>query len=288
MIVAGMFRRNAMKWTALVAASAMVSATLAAHAAPARSPATEKSPDVLQSQQLRKSAARPSAPLLLAPSAITAAAVTVDDVGDPDSFQRNVTYLGLAQTQSVVVQDDCTGSDPTLERCILANAAPAPTTFNEDGLATMNLPAKATKSLMCFALTPFIQVQWENNLATPATARFSANALITIDNEVLDDPALIDPGTGLPFGGVLSLGLGTFTDFHTLQPAETDFKALQMSRSCIAGIISKRVLVDAYGLSDAQATQFFKKPMTLTFGARGTVAMTQFTNYFYGIRLYGD
>lgn len=277
-----------MKWTALVAASAMVSTTLA-YAAPARAPATEKSPDVLQPQQLLKSAVRPGAPRLLAPSGVAAAAApTVEDVGDPDSFQRNVTYLGLAQTQSVVVQDDCTGSDPTLERCILANPAPAPTSFNEDGLATINLPAKATKTLMCFALTPLIQVQWQNNLATPATARFSANALIAIDNEVLDDPTLIDPGTGLPFGGVLSLGLGTFTDFHTLQPAETDFKSLQMSRSCIAGIISKRVLVDAYGLSDTQATQFFKKPMTITFGARGTVAMTQFTNYFYGIRLYGD
>jgi len=277
-----------MKWTAAVAASGLAFTTLAAGTAPAtRTP--EKSPDVLQPQRLGKAAARVSSPLLLAPSGVTAAAApTAEDVGDPDSFGRNVTYLGLAQTQSVVVVDDCSASDPAFERCIVANAAPAPTTFDEDGLATMNLPARATKTLMCFALTPFIQVQWENNLATPATARFSANALITIDNEVLDDPTLIDPDTGLPFGGVLSLGLGTFTDIHTIQPAEIDIKALQVSRSCIAGIISKRVLVEVYGLSETQATQFFRKPMTITFGARGTVAMSQFTNYFYGIRLYGD
>ena len=276
-----------MKWTALVSAIAWT--TLAAQAAAAKAPATEKSPDVLRSQQVRKSVAVERAPLLPAPSAITAAAApTADDVGDADSFGRNVTYLGLAQTMSVAVLDDCSGSDPALERCILANAAPAPTTFDEDGLATISLPARATKTLMCFALTPFIQVQWQNNLATPATARFSANALITIDNEVLDDPALIDPGTGLPFGGVLSLGLGTFSDFHTLQPGETDFKSLQMSRSCIAGIVSKRALVENYGLSEAQATQFFRKPMTITFGSRGTVGLSAFTNYFYGIRLYGD
>jgi hypothetical protein len=48
------------------------------------------------------------------------------------------------------------------------------------------------------------------------------------------------------------------------------------------------VLVDSYGLTDAQAKDFFKKPMTIRFGARGTVAMATFTNYFYGIRLYGD
>jgi hypothetical protein len=276
-----------MKWIALVAASAISLASLAAGAAPARS-AIEKSPDVLRAPQLRKSAVRAPAPLLLAPGVAAAAAPTVEDVGDADSFGRNVTYLGLAQTLPISVVDDCSTSDPTLERCIVANPAPAPTTFNEAGLATMNLPGKATKSLICFALTPFIQAQWENFLATPAQARFSGNALINIDNDVLDDPTLIDPNTGLPFGGVLSLGLGTFTDFHTLQPGETDFKAYQTSRSCIAGLVSKHVLIDSYGLTETQANQFFKKPMTITFGARGTFALTSFASYFYGIRLYGD
>jgi hypothetical protein len=46
--------------------------------------------------------------------------------------------------------------------------------------------------------------------------------------------------------------------------------------------------VETYGLSDAQASQFFKKAMTIHFGARGAVAMSQFTSYFYGIRLFGD
>jgi hypothetical protein len=272
-----------MKWIALVAASAISVSSIAAGAVP-----VERSPDVLRGAQLRKSAVRAPAPLLPAPGATAAAAPTVEDVGDADSFGRNVTYLGLAQTLAVTVLDDCSASDPTAERCIVANPAPAPTSFTEDGLATINLPGKATKSLICFALTPLLQVQWENNLVTPAQARFSGSALITIDNEVLDDPTLIDPGTGLPFGGVLELGLSTFTDIHTLQPGETDFKSMQMSRSCIAGIVSKRVLVDAYGLTETQATQFFKKPMTITFGARGTVALSLFTNYFYGIRLYGD
>jgi hypothetical protein len=277
-----------MKWIALVAASAISVTSLAAAAAPAKKPTIEKSPDVLRTTQLKKSSARTTAPLLLSTTATAAAAPTAEEVGDPDSFGRAVTYLGLAQTLPVTVLDDCSTSDPTLERCIVANPAPAPTSFNEAGLATMNLPGKATKSLICFALTPFIQVQWENLLATPAQARFNGNALIDIENEVLDDPALIDPNTGLPFGGVLSLGLGTFADFHTLQPGENDFKSYQMSRSCIAGFVSKRVLVEAYGLTETQATQFFKKPMTVTFGARGTFALSTFATYFYGVRLYGD
>jgi hypothetical protein len=276
-----------MKWTAVIAASALL--TTLAIAAP-KETVTETSPDVLRTQQTKRSSLpRPSAPLLLAPGAITAAAApTVEEVGDADSFGRNVTYLGLAQTQSVVVQPDCTGSDPTLERCIVANPAPAPTSFNESGLASISLPAKATKSLLCFTLTPNVTVFWTNTLAVPATARFSASAVVSIDNEVLDDPALIDPGTGLPFGGTLTLGLSTFHDQHTLQPGEIDNKTLFMSRACIAGIVSKRALVENYGLSETQATQFFKKPMTLSFGSRGTVALSEFTNYFYGFRVYGD
>lgn len=227
--------------------------------------------------------------LAVASSSLAAPAPpTVEDVGDADSFGRYVTYLGLAQTQSVVVSPDCTGSDPALERCIVAAPAPASTAFNEPDLAVMHLPPKATRSLMCFTLTPFVSVQWANNLATSATARFTANAVITIENEVLADPTLIDPGTGLPFGRSLTLGLSTYHDAHTLQPGEQDSKTLFMTRACIAGLVSKRALVENYGLSDIQATQFFKKPMTLRFGSRGSVALADYASYLYGMRLYGD
>jgi hypothetical protein len=282
-----------MKWTALIAASGGLLGTLAlgtpALAAPHKSPAVENSPDVLRPQQARKALARPALAPPLAEGLLTAAAApTVEEVGDADSFGRNVIYLGMAQTQGVVVQPDCTGSDPTLERCIVANPAPATTTFNESDLASITLPAKASKSLLCFTLTPLVSIGWFNPLATPANARFNANAVITIDNEVLDDPALIDPGTGLPFGGTLTVGLSTFSELHTLQPGETDNKNLFMTRSCIAGIISKRVLVESYGFTEGLAKEFFKKPITLSFGARGSVALADFLSYFYGFRLYGD
>jgi hypothetical protein len=276
-----------MKWTVLCASTALALTTLSAGAAPPRETA-EKSPDILNPTLARK-APRAVVPLVLAPTLVAAAAApTPEEVGDADSFGKNVTYLGLAQTIGVTLVDDCTGSDPTTERCIVQNPAPALTTFDEAGLATMNLPAKATKTLMCFALTPFINISWNNFTATQQTARFTALATINIDNEVLDDPALIDPGTGLPFGGSLNLALSTWRNTHSIQPGEFENYGSTQSRNCIAGILSKRSLVENYGLTETQATQFFKKPMTLTFGATGSVAMSDFTSYFYGIRLYGD
>jgi hypothetical protein len=278
-----------MKWTACVAVATLTAAAFSAGAAPAGKNLAERSPDVLAPAQLkRKVAGKAVLPLVLAPGALAAAAPTVDDVGDADSFGRNVTYLGLAQTLGVTLAPDCTGSDPTVERCIVQAAAPAPTSFDESDLATMNLPAKATKSLMCFALTPFIDISWNNGTGAPQTARFNASAVITIDNDVLADPALIDPMTGLPFGGSVTLSLSTWRHMQSIQPGDFENESLTQSRNCIAGIISKRSLVDNYGLTDTQATQFFKRPMTLHFGARGSVAMSDFTSYFYGIRLYGD
>jgi hypothetical protein len=275
-----------MKWNVMVAASAI---SLASFASAAPQSSRERSPDVLQPRQAKKSATRVAAPLVLAPGLVTAAAApTAEDVGDPDSFGRNVTYLGLAQTLPVTLSDDCSGSDPTLERCIVNNPAPLSTSFDEADLATMNLPAKATKSLICFGLTPFISVEWSNPTGAMQIARFTATATITIDNEVLDDPTLIDPGTGLPFGGVLQLGLSTWHNTHSIEPGEFESERSSQTRSCIAGIVNKRALVEGYGLSEAQATQFFKKPMTITFGARGSAQSSEFTNYFYGIRLYGD
>jgi hypothetical protein len=289
-----------MKWTSTVAASAISIVSLCgiARADSARADGTraslatraERSADVLPPQRLQKAQRLVSAQALtLSPGLVTAAAApTADEVGDADSFGKNVTYLGLAQTQSVVVTSDCTGTDPATERCILAAAAPATTTFNEANLGSISLPAKASKSLLCFTLTPAVSVSWFNPLATPANARFSAVAQITIDNDLLDDPTILDPATGLPYGGTLTVGLTTFSDLHTLQPGAVDNKNLFMSRSCIAGIISRRALVESYGFTDAQAKDFFKKPMTLSFGARGSVALSDFANYFYGVRLYGD
>ena len=183
-----------MKWTACAATAALI-VTFNAGAAPVRG-LVEKSPDVLAPAQLKtKPAEKAALPLVLAPT-LLAAAPTIDEVGDVESFGKNVIYLGLAQTLPVTVTDDCTGSDPTLERCLIANAAPGTTTFDEAGLATMSLPAKASKSLLCFTLTPFIFVNWQNSTGAPQLARFSANADITIANPLLNDPALIDPNTG--------------------------------------------------------------------------------------------
>lgn len=269
---------------AMTAASVLALSSLAIAAPP--KVAAEASPDVISAKQL-KTPSRADVPLVLSPSAL-AALVTPEDVGDADSFGKNVTYIGTAQSIGVTLTDDCTGFDPLVERCTVQNPAPALTTVIENDLATINLPAKATKTLMCFTLTPSIYVDWANFTGSQQIARFNANALISIENPVLADPALIDPVTGLPFNGVLEIALSTWSHVQSMPPNATETERSMQTRSCIAGLISRRVLVDEYGLTDTQAKEFFKKAMTVRFGARVTAALSQYTNYFYGVRLYGD
>jgi hypothetical protein len=111
--------------------------------------------------------------------------------------------------------------------------------------------------------------------------------VITIENDVLNDPTLIDPGTGLPYGGRMTRPLSQYSKWRSLAPGERAGETMSLSRECISGLVSKSSLIEA-GLSPAQAKQFFRNPMTFTFGAAGGMQGVGFARYTYGIRLYGD
>jgi hypothetical protein len=230
--------------------------------------------------------------LMVAVAAQAAPHPTAEDVGDADSFGRDVIYLGNAQTGNVTLQADCTPDPlnplPPTDRCVALSPQPAPTSWKEDGLATMKLPAEASKSLICFALTPNAFFQFNNLTGAPQpNARFAARAVITIQNAVLDDPTLINPGTGLPYGKLV-FSLQTYDESRSIAAGERAQKQLFLSRNCIGGLVSKRSLTEGFGFTEAQAKQFFKNPMTLTFGSQGQTQLVDFSNFFYGIRLYGD
>lgn len=267
---------------AVVSCVSLASLTLAAAPRPAL-PAAETSPDLIK---------RSSAPAAARPLAVMAAeaAVTDEEVGDADSFGRNVRYLGLAQTDSLNFQPDCAPFPPDeFSRCITLAPSPASTPFDESDLALIELPAKATKSLLCFTVTPLYDFEFFNDTGVPQNnAQFNVRPIITIENEVLDDPALIDPMTGLPFGGQLTVPLSTYLESRSLAVDERAFKRMFLTRSCIAGVISKRSLIGNYALTEAQANQFFKKPITVRLGAQGNLSLVSFANYTYGFRLYGD
>lgn len=214
--------------------------------------------------------------------------VTEESVGDPYSFGRDKTYLGVVQVRSVALRNDCTGYPPETP-CVELLPAPAVTNVDEMDLGTIELPSRATNSILCFTFTPFATWQWTNGTGSQQTAQMWLRPKVRIESDVLNDPALIDPHTGLPFNGVLlESTITTFLQSRTLDPNESDLQFQATTRSCTGGLVNVRALRDSYGLSNRVIRDFFRNPITVTFGVWGQVSMVDYGSYSVGVRLYGD
>jgi hypothetical protein len=258
-------------------ASALMFACTFASAAPPRASAVAG--DIAGSADIR----------LPGPTARTAApkaGPSAADVGDADSFGRSLNWLGLADAW-IELTADCTGSDA--DRCQELAAAPATTTFAFDDVGHVTLPRNAANSLMCYWFSPYLQVDYANPTTTAAIAELSYVPTVTVENPVLDDPALIDPNTGLPFGGSLLTGMTSSARYEV--PLAAGQHSLQRDRDsavCIAGLISRQSLMQNYGLSDAQARQFFRKPTTLRLNVHGSAQFVGDASLYFGLRIVGD
>jgi hypothetical protein len=92
----------------------------------------------------------------------------------------------------------------------------------------------------------------------------------------------------LPFGGKIDVTLVTHSESRLLAPGFFDTTLSFPSRVCQGALISKRALVDRYGLSQSQANSFFNSRITLRIGMSGTAKSVLAMIHGYAIRLYGD
>jgi hypothetical protein len=222
------------------------------------------------------------------PRPVLAQAPLNPDVGDVDSFGHTVIYLGRFQSIPMIVRDPCSpGNDPTKLRCTNMLHDGLVTNMKETDLGVMHLPARATKTLICFAYNTQYRTEFSASLSASHSTSFFIAADITIENSVLNDPALVDPFTGQPLAGKLSLSLTNLSANGRL--FENDFEVHQESQTlfCGGGLISRRILMERYKLSATQATAFFTRPITVRFGASGSV-LEGFLDFSYSMRFFGD
>lgn len=265
-----------------------VVATLLTAPAVAVADDTFRSPAVAESQAAGKMAAARASRITKA-GRISPVAVTVEEVGDADSFGKRVKWLGL-MSGSIFLTSDCTppAGEPANPNCITLNPAPAITSFNAVDLASITLPARSSESLLCHWQTPLVTYSFLNETLGTQSANFRVSPRYRIENEVLDDPALINLSTGLPFAGSFEVALTSFLKRQLIEPGHFETETLSGTRMCIGGLVSKAALVDQFGLTDAQATQFFRKPITITLGITGQARMVQNANINIGTRITGD
>lgn len=218
-----------------------------------------------------------------------AAAPTIEDVGDVDSFGRDVIWLGL--TSAFINLSDTCPIDPDNpdELCQVLAPAPALTAFNFEDAAHITLPGKSTHSLLCYWFSPVLNINYSNFGATRVLGRLRYTPTLTVENPVLDDPALIDPTTGAPFGGQLLTSMTSSESFQVpLEPGISVTERTRDSAVCMAGLISKRALIESYGLTEAQAREFFRKPTTIRLNVSGSAQHVGFASLTFGLRVVGD
>jgi hypothetical protein len=231
----------------------------------------------------------------LRPAAPPGPAAVPPGGADPDSFGRNVQFDGLLQSGTVSLQADCTPApgDPAPgpdDRCVVLNAAPASTTFDFPDIGRLTIPGRSVHSVLCHWLTPIAYYSFQNSTGVfQPNATFRLLPYLIVESSVLSDPALIDPTTGLPFNGQLETAFAaTYQDSQSLDPGQSATRRFSETRVCIGGFLSKNLLTQTFGLTDAQATAVFRHDITLRFGLRGNAAMVDYGFVTYGLRVVGD
>lgn len=282
----------------------LMPAVLALAAAPASPAAETVRPDAPEHASgpgigpdlLTPPAPRATAPARRAPGGIgRAPAVSEDDVYDTDSFGRSLRWLGSAQMNLALDAGPCAQTPPGTtvgSACVELQPAPATTTFALQDVARIRLPKGATHSMLCHWFSPYNRVTYLN--PNPAggvgvVARLWYQPTLTVENPLLDDPALIDSTTGLPFDGRLTVPVSNHESVELPLPADTRISRTDRdTATCIGGFVTKRALQVQYGLTEAQAGAFFDHPMTIRMNVSGGAQYVEGASLIFGLRIIGD
>lgn len=230
------------------------------------------------------------------PALAVSAAVSPADVGEVDSFGKSVKFMGIASSGVIYVYSSCdpavllTDLDLTLgvdDRCLAVANPAVTTTAIFDNVARINLPAKANSNILYMINNHSINWSFQNPTVGNVSALMGYSPRVTIESVALNDPAAINPDTGLPMNGsYTTTGNGSKSISQTLVQNEFANFLESYSRANTAGF--SRTFFAALGLPNNIIDELYKKPMTIRLGARVSVRNVPFGQYFYTARFLGN
>lgn len=228
------------------------------------------------------------------------------DFNDTASFGKNAKFLGSLYAGTLFVYRSC---DPQIlldelqttlapdDHCIVHNSAtPMVTTTVFDPVWQITIPANSVDNVIYPMLNNTVgydaasSAQWtppgNGYLAGFASYRFTP--VVTIESSALNDPAAIDPASGLPMNGSYTASLpGTRVKGFMID--EDDFFSENDSYASVGGRGFSRVYFAALGLPQNVINNLFKRSMTLKFGIRADVnGPIQQAFFSYQFRLLGN
>lgn len=223
-------------------------------------------------------------------SYLRAAPLTVEDVGDVESFGHPALFMGAA-SGFVTLDNACPAPSPSPnpnDQCFVLAPAPAPTTFDAVDICRINLPKKATRTMIYPVLNFFTNYQLENTSTVfQPLAFFKFNARISIESSALLDPSIIDPSTGVAAAGKLeNVFAYNFEDDRSMQVGDRQRRREILVRVGNGGI-NKQFFV-GQGVPQAAVDAMFAGPMTLRMSIRGSAKFLTDASITGNMRLFGD
>jgi hypothetical protein len=212
------------------------------------------------------------------------------DVGDAETFGRDVLYMG-AVSMFVTLSPDCSAEPspaPSPGQCFDLAPAPSVTTFAANELCSIKLPKNATKDVIYPALNFFVNYQLQNSTGTPQPqGLFIFQGSLTIASDALNDPSIIDPATGMPANGKLTFQF-TYNYRDDRSMAVDDRQRLRITLVRVGNTgITKAQLVGE-GLSQSVVDNLFKSAITISMSITGTTKLCTDATITGNMRLFGD
>lgn len=237
-------------------------------------------------------------------SVTTASIASPADFNDTASFGKNVKFLGSLYAGTLYVYRSC---DPQIllddlgltlaadDHCIVHNSTtPMVTTSVFDPVWQITIPANSVDNVIYPMLNNIVgydatpgAAPYDNGYGAGfASIRFSP--VVTIESVALNDPAAINPTTGLPMNGSFTTTLpGTRVKGFVV--GIDDFFSENDSYASVSGRGLSRTYFAALGLPQGVINNLFKRSMTLKFGIRADVnGPVQQAFFSYTFRLLGN
>jgi hypothetical protein len=218
-------------------------------------------------------------------------ALSAADVGEPDSFGKNVKFFGVASSGIVILTTDCSEANVGIlgpdDRCQLITDQSVVTGVNYVDLGRMTIPGRSVDNVLHVISRGSYTYSMGNLGTTPSLGRVGYVPSITLESIAFNDPSAIDPATGLPMNGALrSTGTNLFAMTKTIAPGAIENLSNRSGSSSILGF--SREYFRQIGMTDSAINLFYKNPVTIKIGIRASTQLVSEAVFSYSIRLMGN
>lgn len=216
------------------------------------------------------------------------------DVGDADSFGHSALYMGAA-SGFVTLSAACVPAPAPVppatannSQCFNLDPAPAQTEFDAQDICRIKLPKKTTRTIIYPALNFFVNYQLQNTTGVyQPQGLFSFLATLTIESDVLRDPSIIDPNTGMPANGKLvNQFVYSYRDDRSMDVNDRQRLRETLVRVGNTGITKAQLI--GLGLSPAVVDSLFNSAMTIRMSISGSAKLVTDATITGNMRLFGD